>query len=590
VRFVLAIVCFVASAFLIGLGIAQKTVLAEPDELTASVEVTSDAPVTVISGETLNALPRSQFVEIGGADTRFAAYGRTADVDAWVGDASHNVIGYDAQERNLTSTLVEGEEAEVPNPAGSDLWLDSYDNVESLNLNVPENVSLLIVSDGIAPAPSELSITWPLDNSTPWANTFVFIGGVVLFIGLLFLFWAIAHVRRGRGPRRKSPKMPKLPRQPRLKAIKASPKSIESTAKGRRAVNNRIAVVPLVLVGALALGGCSSDFWAGRAPAPEPSATSEPAADAQAAAQIVEPVVTVKQAERIISEVRDVATTADASNDGEALATRFAGPALDLRSATYNARKVDPAIAQEDAIPTGEIILTLPEQSDTWPRTIFATIDDPRVADDGKTFAPVALVLVQDDPRAQYKANFVMRLAPGVVVPEVAPANVGAVRVPPESKFLSVAPEVLSAGYGDILLTDTASASYELFEPAGDQLRADFGLAYKNSVLATFPATSSLTYEAAASEAPAIPLATNDSGAIVAVDINELQTAKPVVAGATANAVGKIAALAGKTTSGKGFAATRSFQVLFFVPSVQTGGKTTVLGYSQGIIAASELP
>jgi hypothetical protein len=590
VRFVLAIVCFVAAAFLIGLGIAQKTVLAEPDELTASVAIDSEAPVTVVSGETLNALPRSQFVEIGGSDAHFAAYGRTADVTAWVGDASYNEVGYDPDTQSLTSELVEGTEDEVPSPVGSDLWFESYDNVDSMTLKVPADVSLLVVTDGVKPAPSDVSITWPLDNSTPWANTFVVIGGVVLFVGLLLLLWAIAHVRRGRGPRRKSPKMPKLPRQPRMKPIKAKQKALGSNTKSHRATRNRAAIVPVVLVGALALGGCSSDFWAGRAPAPAPSESSEPVADAQEAAQIVKPVVTVPQAKRIIDEVRNVATAADAANDKTALATRFAGPALDLRTATYGARAVDPAVAQEDALPTGDITLTLPEQSDTWPRTILATIDDPRVAEDGKTFAPVAVVLVQDDPRAQYKANYVIRLAPGVVVPEVAPANVGAVRLPPESKFLTVAPETIGAGYGDILLKDTGSASYDQFEAEGDQLRADFGLAYKNSVIAAFPTTSSLTYEAATATAPPIPLATNDSGAIVAVDVHESQTAKPVAAGATANAVGKIAALAGKTTSGTGFTATRGFQILFFVPSVQIGGKITVLGYSQGIIAASELP
>ena len=72
-RFVLAIVSFIVAALLIGLGIAQKTVFAAPDEVTASASITSSAPVTVVSGEALNAYPRSQFVEIGGSDTSFAA-------------------------------------------------------------------------------------------------------------------------------------------------------------------------------------------------------------------------------------------------------------------------------------------------------------------------------------------------------------------------------------------------------------------------------------------------------------------------------------------------------------------------------------
>ena len=208
-RFVLAIVSFVVAALLIGLGIAQKTVLAAPDEVTASASITSSAPVTVISGEALNAYPRSQFVEIGGSDTSFAAYGRTTDVIAWIGDASYNDVEFDADSTELVSKVVSGTDSEVPTPVGSDLWLASYTDESGITINVPDDVSLLIVSDGIAPAPSEVSVTWPLDNSTPWANTIVVAGGVLLLLGLLLLLWALLHMRRGRGPRRKSQKMPK---------------------------------------------------------------------------------------------------------------------------------------------------------------------------------------------------------------------------------------------------------------------------------------------------------------------------------------------------------------------------------------------
>ena len=57
-RFVLAIVSFIIAALLMGLGIAQKTVFAAPDEFTASTNITTSAPVTVISGTALNAYPR----------------------------------------------------------------------------------------------------------------------------------------------------------------------------------------------------------------------------------------------------------------------------------------------------------------------------------------------------------------------------------------------------------------------------------------------------------------------------------------------------------------------------------------------------
>ena len=95
-RFALAIVAFLIGVGLGGYGIAQTTVLNGPSELTATSESDSEAPVTVIGGETLNALDGRQDLRISGSDTIFAAYARTEDILAWVGDASYNSIGFDA--------------------------------------------------------------------------------------------------------------------------------------------------------------------------------------------------------------------------------------------------------------------------------------------------------------------------------------------------------------------------------------------------------------------------------------------------------------------------------------------------------------
>ena len=203
-RLVLAIVSFSLAALLIGFGIAQRTVLQGPDHITAAVETTSKATVTVIDGATLNSFDRGQTIRATGADTIFAAYGRTGDVLAWVGDTtSYNAITLDPATNELVSTLVSGTETEVPNPAGSDLWLADYTETKSLGftVNVPEDISVIIVSDGIEPAPSKVSVTWLLDNSTPFAGPLVIGGAILLLLGLGFLLWAVNHIRRSRGPR-----------------------------------------------------------------------------------------------------------------------------------------------------------------------------------------------------------------------------------------------------------------------------------------------------------------------------------------------------------------------------------------------------
>jgi len=593
VRFVLAIVSFVVAALLIGLGIAQKTILAAPDEVTASASITSSAPVTVISGEALNAYPRSQFVQIGGSDTSFAAYGRTSDVLAWVGDASYNDVEYDDETTELVSELVKGSETEVPTPIGSDLWLASYTDEPAMTINVPDNVSLMIVSDGIEPAPSEVSVTWPLDNSTPWANTIVVAGGVLLLLGLILLLWALLHMRRGRGPRRKSQKMPKLPKQRGYKAIKSKPKAVESSSKGRRSIAPRVAIVPIVLVGALALGGCSSDFWAGREPVQAPTASADPEVDAaEAADQLPPPAVTEVQAERIAKNVSEVAAAADAASDDTLIASRLTGPALELRTANYAQRRANAEIAAPEAIPVGKFLMILPQQTENWPRTVLAIVEDTAVNADGAQLAPVSMMLVQESPRENYKAAYVMRLEPGATIPDVAPTSVGAVRQGPDSKLLALAPGLIAPDYADILLNDTASASNELFEAEGDSLRPAAGKPFKDSVTAPTQTngTSSIEYATAEATGPLVALSTNDSGAVVAVNINELETTKVIEAGATVNAPADVKALTGKTSSTKGFTRTYGYQLLFYVPPVNTGGKIVLLGYSTATIAASETP
>jgi hypothetical protein len=589
VRFVLAIVSFVIAALLIGLGIAQKTVFAAPDQVTASTSITTDAPVTVVSGEALNAYPRSQFVQVSGSDENFVAYGRTTDVIAWIGDASYNDVTYDAKSAALKSTLKSGSESEVPSPVDSDLWLASYTNKGAMTINVPEDFSLLVVTDGVKPAPAEVSVTWPVDNSTPWANTFVVAGGVFLLIGLLLLVWALAHIRRSRGPRRKSQKMPKLPRQPRYKPVKAKPKELDANAKGRRSISPRIAIVPVVLITAVTLGGCSTDFWAGREPLAAPTASADPVADAEEAAQIDPPAVTEQQAKRIVADLTSVAAEADSTMNDDLAKTRLAGPALDVRLANYAVRRADSTRPAVEAIPDGKITLTLPQQTDnSWPRAVLAVIEDPATTDDGKTVPPVAVMLIQDDPRANYKAQYIIRLEPGAEITGVAPAAIGAGRLQLDSKFLAVEPQAIGAAYSDILINDTASASNDLFQAEGDTLRTDLGKAYKDG--RTVPTTASLTFAPSEATGPVVALSTNDSSGLVTVNINEDEMVKVVEAGAVAKSTADVKALTGKAESNKGFKATFGYQLLFLVPSVDTGGKIVLLGYSQGLVSASELP
>ncbi len=585
-RLVLAIVSFFLAAVMIGFGIAQRTILEGPDHVTASVTTSSPATVTVIDGAVLNSFDHSQTIKASGADTIFAAYGRTDDVIAWVGDATYNKIGYDATTQKLTTTTVSGAETEVPNPAGSDLWLSDYTEDRSLGftINVPEDVSVLIVSDGEKPAPSALSVTWLLDNSTPWAVPLVIGGTMLLLLGLIFLLWAINHMRRARGPRRKQLRMPKVPRPPAYKAVKRGAPAPKAVTRGRRSAG-MIAVIPALLVGTLALGGCTADPTTSleNGTAIDVAATSAPT-DASGK-PLATPAVTEPQAKRIVSRVAAAVADADKSSDAKKVATRLDGPALALRLANYKIRTVDTTTAALAAIPSSPVALVLPQQNDSWPRTFFAVIQPV-----DETVAPTALMLIQDDPRSQYKVHYALQLEPGTVIPKVAKASVGSFGIDEDSKLLLLPASQIAEAYGDILHVDKASKWYDYFQAEGDTLRVEVGPAEQAADQAKLPGTAQLVFSNKPADAQIVALTTNNSGAIVALSLNELQTISPVESGAAVNAPPAIAALLGKALSTRGITATYGDQLLFYVPpATDKGGKIILLGYTQGPISAAEL-
>ncbi len=579
-RFVLAIISFVLAAVMIGAGIAQRTVFAEPDEAVLSTSVSTKAAVTVIDGAALNAYDGNQSLTISGSDKIFAAYGRTTDVIAWVGDTTHNEIGFDPETMELTDTLVRGAESEVPYPAGSDLWLNEYERDRELLLrvSVPSDFSFVVVSDGVEPAPGTVSLAWPLDNATPFSGPLIVGGAVALLLGLAFLLWAITHMRKLRGPRRKQLKMPKVPKKPSYKLPR---KMIAKPSAGRRSLGNSMIAVPLLLTGTLVLTGCTSGLAtdsASSTPTPSASSTAE-------AAAADPPAVTVSQAERIIADVSEVAAAADEAKDATLLATRFAGAALELRTANYKIVSADPTLAALPAIPAGPVKLTLPQQTDTWPRTVFAVIQD----DTDDTIPSIALFLEQTDAREPYKVMYAVTLEPSQKIPDVAQADVGAARLLPDSPVLSLTPTEIALAYADILDKDATSEFYDLFEAEGDSLRAAVGPAYKDSVRAALPTTASVAFASAIGDAAPISLATNDAGALIVVNLNETTTVAPIEEGAAVNTSGQVKALSGLAVSSKGVVATYGDQLLFYVPPTGSGEKIVLLGYTQGLVKAGEI-
>jgi hypothetical protein len=591
VRFVLAVVTLVVAALLVLLGLAQRTVFAPPDSVTSSVTTTSAAPITVISAKALKGYPGRESISISGGGHVFAAYGRTSDIQGWVKGAAYNQISFDKTTKKLVSKTTSGEE-KVPNPAGSDLWYQEYTGTTlDFDLDAPQNISLIVASNGTDPAPSKVSVTWPLSTATPLVGPLVSGGLLVFIIGILLLIWAIAHHRRTRGPRRSSGsgKRPKVSRRERQGSVRAERKAALGSGSGRRRSRRMIAVVPVVLVASLGLAGCSSQYWpqfSSGASTPGATPTATATAQAPQAGDLQPPDVTVTQANRILQRIVTVQNTADKNLDPKLAATRFTGPALAQRTANYTIRKADSTAAAPLAIPTGSLKVTLPQQTDTWPRTVFAVV---RASAANSTVAPVGVMLLQQTARDPYKVDYLVGLEAGAQVPKVAPPTIGAARLAPDVKLLTLQPDQLGPAYADILANADASKYASAFQEQGDTLRDKIGKPYKDAKAKALPSTASITYTSQTGTEPSIAFATNDAGAIVSVSLDEIETVKPTKAGAEVNTEGEVKSLSGVSKSTKGITATYGVQLLFSVPPVGSSDKIVLLGFSQALISAKEV-
>ncbi|MEY2850030.1 MAG: hypothetical protein RI885_2697, partial [Actinomycetota bacterium] len=281
-----------------------------------------------------------------------------------------------------------------------------------------------------------------------------------------------------------------------------------------------------------------------------------------------------------------VATAADASLDAAALEARFAGPALELRAGNYALRAKDSAQGALPTILAGPVQITLPQQSEEWPRTIVAVVEGG--PDD--SVAPVSLTMIQETARDQYKVHYAISLEPGAVLPELAPKGVGATRLGPDSQLLSLPPSQLLPTYLDVVSNGPASASYGLFDLERDLLLPSIGVDKRAERKAALPAIASIEFAFAPGTSELVAILSNESGALVTASFSASEVVKPVETGATINPEGAVKTLVGLAGSTKGTESSYLNQVLFYIPPIGSDQKITLLGFSQGITSAKELP
>lgn len=633
-RFVWAVVAFVLATLLIGAGIAQRTVFMGPPAQQMELSVDEPTPYLLVEGAVLRDNPGQQTLLVRGDGDIFAAYGRTADLEAWLADATYTSIELD--DGSPVSTLVEPQPAEddgdadvdaeaeadaetepARNPAGSDLWLDSFSEQDQLitDMQLPEGMSVLIARDGTLDAPDDIVVSWPLDTSTPWVGPLIASGGAVLLFGLVMYVLAIRHQRRGRGPRRKglgplpatepidlslepAPVREALePRAEEPKGLESEPSAEEPTdgeasatkpenRSERRALSTRrrLLVLPALGLAGLMFAGCSSDSWPQMG---EASPTPTPTQTVIAPENQKPPAVTEAQASRILQDIAATLEEADAAMDIDLAGTRLDGAALEARATDYTLRETLTDRALPAAIPTEAIEVLLPQATDTWPRTVLALTKSK--SDD--TIPPVILTMTQADPWSKYKVTSMAEMQASTEIPQLAPAWLGTSLITENAAaFLSLSPDELATAFADVVDSGDGSEYYGLFDPVtialADSIKQSRDAVTQALVDNGAAETSKAEFDIAPSDQPPVALATLDSGAIVTVSLIDSETVTPTSSDAVIrfgdNAEAKT--LTGAEEASKGVVTTYGLQLFFSVPSQGSTEQIRLLAVHQDIL------
>jgi hypothetical protein len=175
-------------------------------------------------------------------------------------------------------------------------------------------------------------------------------------------------------------------------------------------------------------------------------------------------------------------------------------------------------------------------------------------------------------------------------LPQLPVDSVGTTRLAPDEPLLAYSPDSIAAAYGDVLLLDKKSKSYSSFDISSDPIISEIGLSAKKKRQKALPDTVKLAFSNSQGPEEPIVLATIDGGAIVAVDLEEMETIRPVESGASISNPKDIKALSGKATTTRGMKVTYGDQLLFFVPSTTDSGVMQMLAYATSIQKAVEVP
>ncbi len=573
-RFFYAVALFVVSLAFFAASLVVRHVFSAPDTLTQTITLEGTAPITVIDAAELRRIAGTQkIVATAGLSESGAdpvpvtmAWGRTPDVMAWVGNAAYQFVTVTPETGELTESPVSGLEPSVPSPSGSDLWVQEWngDGEASADFALRRGQSIIIATDGTAPAPSQLTVIWNLEVDRTIPTILLYLAGLSGLAGIGAFLWALWRERRVR--RHRQGRMPKAPKPPRWRPKRPVLGAAPTRRRGRRMAGMVVAVglVPAVLV------GCTAGEPVPQTPTPV------------ATGPLPFVAVTNQQFDKILGTIVGTLAVADDKRAENIAATRLQGSALRFRAATYRVKASNAELGTLFQIPNGTVSLMLPQQTEGWPRSVFAIIDDP----ENDEAPSVAIVMTQDGPRSNYHVDYTFALEPGVVMPEVPSADYGTAVLPGDTELLSSTPAQVAEQYADLLVNGAESPFAALFEP--DTLQTQIGAEAKAKRVADMKGSMKFSWVDSMTEDIPVVFATSDAGALVALTINEAETVKPARGGSAISTEGAVKILSGRPSSLRGITANYQYQLLLHVPPIGSSEKIRLLGYTCTLVSAQE--
>lgn len=575
-RFIVSVGLFFLAAVLITLGMFFRTIWGEQETMTKTIAVPNSQDFTLVDLDSLRSIAKT--VEFNISDSMasgstatssniFLVWGRKPDVLAWMGDVSHTVITGDPKTGELASKSVSGLADFSNRDFNSDLWIQFFQGQGALNKEISTlpDCYALIASDGWSPAPANVEVTWKYDVDYTVSNRLFFFGILMGVAGLILFI--LGWWEDNRKHRHRQGRMPMRPRQRRWKPPRGP--LAPRRRKGRRALG----FISVFGVSAVLLSGCVSPSSTTPTPIPSPTESDDGTYVS----------VVPEQFDRIYRRLIGVLDTADNSLLASDASERLAGAAFRFRSAEYTVKKTDKSLVDLFNIPDGNVRLLLPQQTDTWPRSVFAIIDnklDPKAPS-------IAVVMTQESALENYKLVYYMGLEPGVKIPPVATPAKGTTVLPSDTQVLMLTPTQAAVEYGDVL--QNGENSEYAFQIAPDSLQEQVGSNAKAKRTKQLEGTAKFEWKQSLTEDAPLVFATLDAGAIVAITLQESEIVRPAGQGAAISATGAVKALAGRDASLIGLEADYQYQLLLYVPSIGSASQIRLLGYSYALVAAKEI-